>query len=51
VKCNTEEDLTGNRAGESFTITLQGITNPDVEITNAKLKGGIELLMGRIDGG
>jgi hypothetical protein len=44
VTCS--EDLAGNAAEESFTITVQDTTAPDVEITKAVDKKGVEIAEG-----
>ncbi len=45
VTC-TAEDLAGNRAEESFTVTVQDTTAPDVEITKAVDKKGVAIAEG-----
>jgi hypothetical protein len=45
VTC-TAEDLAGNSAEESFTITVQDTTAPDVEITKAVDKKGVAIAEG-----
>jgi hypothetical protein len=47
VTC-TAEDLAGNSAEESFTVTVQDTTAPDVEITKAVDKKGVEIAEGSI---
>jgi hypothetical protein len=47
VTCSAE-DSAGNRAEESFTITVQDTTAPDVEITKAIDKKGVAIAEGSI---
>src|SRR5919108_438770 len=47
VTC-TAEDLAGNRAEESFTITVRDTTAPDVESTKAVDKKGVAIAEGSI---